>query len=65
MKLLPFARVPEFAGDVEVAREDAGDGERWRGLALGLKTMSSSLSELCPCKSCRDSLILALLESGC
>jgi hypothetical protein len=65
VKPLAFGRVPGFAGDVEFAREDAGDGERWRGLALGLKAMSSSLSELCPCKSCRDSLILALSRPGC
>jgi len=64
LKPLPFGRVPGYEGDVDVAREDTGEGDRCLGPDLGLTAKSSSLSELCSCKSCRDSLILALSRLG-
>lgn len=60
---LPFGRDPGGAGDADVVRDDEGDGDRCRGLALRSCSGSESLSEGCSCRSPLLSLIVALSKS--
>jgi hypothetical protein len=61
--MLPFGRDPGGAGDADVVREDAGEGDRCRGLALRSCSGSESLSKGCSCRSFWLSLIVALSKS--
>jgi hypothetical protein len=63
-KPLPFGRDPGNAGDVDAARDDTGEGDRCRGLVLGSFSGSESESSVFPCRSCCDSLIVALSRFG-
>lgn len=56
----PLGRDPGGAGDADVVRDDEGDGDRCRGLALRSCSISESLSEGCSCRSFWLSLIVAL-----
>jgi hypothetical protein len=58
--MFPFGRDPGGAGDADVVRDDEGDGDRCRGLALRSCSGSESLSEGCSCRSFWLSLIVAL-----
>lgn len=60
----PFGCDPGGAGEVDVARDDEGDGERCRGLGLISGSNSESLSEGCSCRSFWLSLIVALSKLG-
>lgn len=60
----PFGCDPGGAGEVDVARDDEGDGDKCRGLGLISGSNSESLSEGCSCRSFWLSLIVALSKLG-
>jgi hypothetical protein len=64
---MKLGRDPGGAGDVEVALEDDGEGERWPGLGFRSGSGSESLSSLWSCRSFCDSwfiVIVALSKLG-